>query len=215
MVVVTKVYDTYSEARRAVNSVEALNLPQVEAALVGHETHEDFYTPGTAADPLAARDPLNDGPMLPPDTASGTATGAGIGAAVGGGAGLLAGLGLLAIPGIGPLVAAGWLAATAVGAASGALAGGALGAIADIGLSPEEAPVFSEAIRRGGVGVSVRFPEENRVEVEQALGGVPTTSYTDLRQRYESEGWRADETDAEREARLRDQLPPDHHHRML
>ena len=48
---------------------------------------------------------------------------------MGGGAGLLAGLGLLAIPGLGPVVAAGWLAAPAVGAAAGAAAGGLVGAL--------------------------------------------------------------------------------------
>ena len=53
------------------------------------------------------------------DEVSGATKGAGIGGALGGGAGLLAGLGLLAIPGLGPVVAAGWLASTAVGVAWG------------------------------------------------------------------------------------------------
>ena len=48
------------------------------------------------------------------DRAEGAGKGAGIGAGVGGAAGLLAGLGLLAIPGLGPVVAAGWLASTAL-----------------------------------------------------------------------------------------------------
>ena len=46
-----------------------------------------------------------------------------LGAGIGGAAGLLAGLGLMAIPGIGPVVAAGWLAATAAGAAAGGTGG--------------------------------------------------------------------------------------------
>ena len=54
------------------------------------------------------------------DRAEGAAAGAGIGATLGGVAGLLAGLGLLAIPGIGPVVAAGWLASTAAVAAAAA-----------------------------------------------------------------------------------------------
>jgi hypothetical protein len=56
--------------------------------------------------------------------ASGAATGAEIGAAIGGLAGLLTGLGLVAIPGIGPVVAGGWLAATAAGARSGGVRSG-------------------------------------------------------------------------------------------
>ncbi|MDB5658608.1 MAG: hypothetical protein JWS10_1223 [Cypionkella sp.] len=141
--------------------------------------------------------------------ASGTATGAGIGAAIGGGAGLLTGLGLLAIPGVGPLVAAGWFAATAVGAAGGALAGGAVGAIVDLGLSEEDAPVFSEAIRRGNVAVSVRFPESERATVQKALDRISTTSLLDRRARYEAEGWDYNETADDRETRLRDTPPVD------
>lgn len=49
------------------------------------------------------------------NAAEGAGTGAGIGAAVGGVGGLLTGLGIMAIPGVGPVVAAGWLAATAAG----------------------------------------------------------------------------------------------------
>jgi hypothetical protein len=51
--------------------------------------------------------------------ATGAGPGAGVGPAIGGAADLLAGLGLIAIPGLGPTVAAGWLASTAVGAVAG------------------------------------------------------------------------------------------------
>jgi hypothetical protein len=59
------------------------------------------------------------------DRTEGAATGGSIGAAAGGAAGLLAGLGLIAIPGVGPVVAAGWLVATL----TRALAGGATGGV--------------------------------------------------------------------------------------
>ncbi len=84
------------------------------------------------------------------DEVSDAAKGAGIGGVLGGGAGLLAGLGLLAIPGLGPVVAAGWLAATAVGAAAGAVTGGIVGALVDAGTSEDDAHVYSESVRRGG-----------------------------------------------------------------
>ena len=58
---------------------------------------------------------------------AGAETGAGIGAIAGGAGGLLAGLGMLAIPGIGELVAAGWLLSTAAGAAPRAFVGGPTG----------------------------------------------------------------------------------------
>src|SRR5207344_1400083 len=69
------------------------------------------------------------------DRAEAAGAGAGVGAAVGGTAGLLAGLGLMAIPGVGPVVAAGWLVATTVGAAAGAATGGLIGGLTGAGVS--------------------------------------------------------------------------------
>ena len=79
------------------------------------------------------------------ETKSEAGPGAGIGAIVGGGVGLLTGLGLLAIPGVGPLVAAGWLATTLAGAATGAAAGGIVGALVKFGVPHEEAEVSEES----------------------------------------------------------------------
>jgi hypothetical protein len=81
---------------------------------------------------------------------TGAETGAGVGTAVGGAAGLLAGLGLLAIPGVGPVVAAGWLVATAVGAVAGAATGGLIGGLTGAGVSEDDAHVYAEGVRRGG-----------------------------------------------------------------
>src|SRR3954452_21266988 len=71
------------------------------------------------------------------DRAEAAGTGAGVGTAIGGAAGLLAGLGILAIPGLGPVVAAGWLASTVAGMAVGAATGGLIGALTQLGV-PEE-----------------------------------------------------------------------------
>ena len=210
MSVTTRVYDDYEAARNAVNEVNALGLPNVDVSILGNESIRDYYASEYPTDYPSdmTRDAVTGRPVMDGDTdASGTATGAGIGAAIGGGAGLLTGLGMLAIPGVGPLVAAGWFAAAAVGAAGGALAGGAVGAIVDLGLSEEDAPVFSEAIRRGGVAVSVRFPESDRSTVQQALDRVSTTTLVDRRTRYEAEGRDSDETTDDRDTRTRD-LPP-------
>src|SRR5271169_6957019 len=73
----------------------------------------------------------------PTHAAEDAGKGAGIGAAVGGIGGLLTGLGLLAIPGVGPVVAAGWLVATAAGAAAGAATGGLVGVLTEAGISKE------------------------------------------------------------------------------
>lgn len=88
--------------------------------------------------------------------ASGVAMGAGTGAVVGGLGGLLVGLGALAIPGIGPVIAAGPLGAALLGAGLGGAAGGIIGALTDIGVAEEEAGVYAEGIRRGGAVVSLK-----------------------------------------------------------
>jgi hypothetical protein len=100
---------------------------------------------------------------------SAAATSAEIGAALGGLAGLLTGLGLIAIPGIGPVVATGWLAATAAGAAAGGLLGGALGVLSHAGLSGEEAHEIAECLRRGATLVAARVPETDRSRCEAIL----------------------------------------------
>lgn len=188
MIVITRIYDEYDAARNARDAVDALRLPNVQVSILGNEDMRHHHDADMRNDSMTDRSTTMEGDP----NATATATGAGLGAAIGGGAGLLAGLGMLAIPGVGPLVAAGWLAATAVGAAGGAVAGGTVGAIVDLGLTAEETPVFSEAIRRGSVAVSVQSPEESRLAVEAALDRVSTISLSERRARYEAEGWRHD-----------------------
>lgn len=201
MAVITRLYDNYESARQALDSVKRLRLQDVETSILANEEVGEYHR--------SYEERLQDSSQNVEvrDESSGAAIGAGTGAVVGGGAGLLAGLGMLAIPGLGPLVAAGWLAATAAGAIGGGLAGGAIGALADLGVSEEDVPVYAEAFRRGGVMVSVRTPEEHRAEVESALSTVGYSKVSDLRHTYEGEGWRSEETEAEREDRLRNQSP--------
>ena len=109
---------------------------------------------------------------------------------VGGGAGLLAGLGLLAIPGLGPVVAAGWLAATAVGAAAGAATGGLVGALVGAGVSHGEAEVYSESVRRGGTLVSVRVPDEDASRIQAILDRFKPIDATVRGAEYRKAGWK-------------------------
>lgn len=77
------------------------------------------------------------------------------GAALGGAAGLVLGLAALAIPGLGPVIAAGPLAAALTSAGIGAAAGGLLGALSHLGVPEQDAGFYAEAVRRGGALVSV------------------------------------------------------------
>ncbi|MGY4470741.1 hypothetical protein ACVWWK_006450 [Bradyrhizobium sp. LB9.1b] len=124
------------------------------------------------------------------DRAEGAGTGAGLGAGLGGAAGLLAGLGLLAIPGLGPVVAAGWLASTALGAVAGGATGGVVGALTQAGVSDEEAPLYAEGVRRGGTLVSARVPDAERARYDAILN----QSAVNLRDRsaaWQKAGWKS------------------------
>jgi hypothetical protein len=171
MKTVSRVYDTYSQARAAVTAVEAAGVSSSEVSLVANK-----YVSAEYAD-------VND--------VNKTATGAGIGGAVGGGAGLLAGLGLLAIPGLGPVVAAGWLAATAVGVAAGATAGGLVGALVGAGEPEEHANVYSESVRRGGTLVTARVADQDAARVQAVLDRYKPIDPVARGADYRREGWKS------------------------
>src|SRR5690242_10228802 len=85
----------------------------------------------------------------------GTATGAGTGAVVGGTLGWLAGIGALAIPGVGPLIAAGPIVAALAGAGAGGAIGGLTGALVGMGIPEYEAKRYEGRVKEGGVLLSV------------------------------------------------------------
>jgi hypothetical protein len=166
---VSRVYDTHSQARDAVNAIEKAGVPSSEISLVANKHVSEKY-----ADV---------------DDVSKAGTGAGIGGVVGGGAGLLAGLGLLAIPGLGPVVAAGWLASLAVGAAAGAAAGGLFGALVSAGTPDDHAHVYSESVRRGGTLVSARVDETAATRIQAILDGYKPIDPVVRGAEYRKNGW--------------------------
>ena len=95
---------------------------------------------------------------------SGTLRGAGTGAALGGIAGLALGLSSLAIPGLGPVIAAGPIASALAGAGFGAVAGGLVGALTHMGVPEEEAHYYAEGVRRGGTLLTVRATDDGMAE---------------------------------------------------
>ena len=118
---VSALYDTYDAAHSAVSALEAYGVPNSDISLVANNV-DNWHRESNAAE--------------------GAGTGAGVGAAIGGVGGLLTGLGIMAIPGVGPVVAAGWLVATAVGAvvggAAGAATGGIIGSLTEAGVPETE-----------------------------------------------------------------------------
>lgn len=169
MKTVSRAYDSYAQARAAVDALEKAGVPSKDISLVANK-----YVSAEYADV---------------EDVNGAAAGAGIGGALGAGAGLLAGLGLLAIPGLGPVVAAGWLASTAAVAAGGAVAGGIVGALVDAGTDREHAEVYSEAVRRGGTLVTVRVVEPDADRIDAILMTSKPIDPVARREEYRKGGW--------------------------
>ena len=177
---ITGLFDTHDQADRAVRSLKDAGIAPGDISIVANN-----------ADGAHAAD--DD------DVAEGAGAGAGVGAAIGGAGGLLTGLGLIAIPGIGPVIAGGWLLSTVVGAAAGAVVGGAtgglIGALTDAGVDERDAHVYAEGVRRGGILVTARV-DEGRADAAQAILQSDNGVNIETRRRdYEATGWESfDET---------------------
>ena len=176
MKTVTGLFDNYDDASDAVGELEASGVPHDNISIVANNSSE--WYDGDGDNSKAAADATG---------------GAGVGAVIGGAGGLLTGLGLMAIPGVGPVVAAGWLAATAVGAVGGAVVGGAaggiVGALTDSGVSERDAHVYAEGVRRGGTLVTAKVDDELVDEAERILGQTNSVDLEERRSTYETAGW--------------------------
>jgi len=111
----------------------------------------------------------------------GAATGAGGGALLGGALGWLVGIGSLAIPGLGPFIAAGPIMAALAGASAGAAAGGVTGALIGMGIPELEAKQYEGKIRGGNILMSVHAVDSKEVTRAKEIfknGGADDVSYT-------------------------------------
>jgi hypothetical protein len=93
----------------------------------------------------------------------GAATGALTGGVLGGVAGWLVGIGTLAIPGLGPFIAAGPIMAALGGAAAGATAGGLTGFLVGLGMPEYEAKRYEGKVRHGEILISIHTEDRNEV----------------------------------------------------
>src|SRR5678810_1261286 len=110
----------------------------------------------------------------------GAATGAGTGAVVGGALGWLAGIGALAIPGLGPFIAAGPIMAALAGAGVGGTVGGVVGALVGMGIPEYEAKRYEGRIKSGGILLSVHCDDsqwtKKAKQILEEAGGVDVSS---------------------------------------
>jgi hypothetical protein len=93
----------------------------------------------------------------------GATAGAATGGVIGGALGLLAGIGALAVPGIGPLIAAGPIVGALAGLGAGGTVGGIVGALAGMGIPEYEAKRFEGAVKKGGTLLSVHCDSSQEI----------------------------------------------------
>jgi len=180
MKTIAGLFDHYSDGADAVTTLEARGVSADDISILSNTRDGEIDTGST-------------------DTAKAGEAGAGIGAAIGGAGGLLTGLGLLAIPGVGPVVAAGWLAAmglgAAVGAAAGVAVGGLIGALTNSGIPEEDAEVYAEGIRRGGTLVTAKVSDDQEEETKAIFRAHGSIDPILRRESYTNDGWtRFDDT---------------------
>ena len=172
-------FDEFSQAEAAVRELETMGVPQSSISVVANNSNNQYTT---------WRDTEGKNYGTPP-----AGHGANVGATAGGIGGILLGLGLLAIPGLGPLAAAGPLVAgltgAGVGAGVGAATGGLLGALTDMGVPEEHAGYFAEGIRRGGTLVTVSAADNM---VQSVIDVLNRNGAVDINQRasyYQQSGY--------------------------
>lgn len=163
----TSVLAIYRTRTEASNAVDALNRAgfrntDISALLPANEGTKDF-----------AHEKHTKAP-------EGAAAGAGAGVLLGGGLGWLAGIGALAIPGLGPFIAAGPIMAALAGAGAGAVTGGLIGSLTGLGIPEYEAKRYEGRIKEGGILISVHCDDSEWVDrakkILEATGGQDISS---------------------------------------
>jgi len=188
---VVGLFDSYSEAQHVVQDLIDGGFNREDISVVSNDsTHSAerermVGTTGTTAESAAA---------------DGAGTGAVSGTVLGGALGLLVGAGLLAIPGIGPVLAAGPLAAGigtiaatvgagALGAGIGAATGGLMGGLVGAGVPKEDAEYYAEGVRRGGTLVTVNAEDSMASTAHDILQRHNAIDIDERSTQWRSGGW--------------------------
>jgi len=146
----TAVFGLYRSRSQAENAVDALRADgfrsdDISVLLPNKQSSEEFAHEKNTKTP------------------EGTTTGAVTGGAVGGTLGLLAGIGALAIPGLGPFIAAGPIMGALAGVGAGGAVGGLVGALIGMGIPEYEAKRYEGHVKDGGILLSVHCDDSDWV----------------------------------------------------
>lgn len=185
---VVGLFDSYSEAQHVVQDLIDGGFHRENISVVSNDSAhsaERERMVGTSDEHAAA---------------DGAGTGAVSGTVLGGALGLLVGAGLLAIPGIGPVLAAGPLAASigtiaatvgagALGAGIGAATGGLMGGLVGAGVPQEDAEHYTEGVRRGGTLVTVNTDDSMASMAHDVLQRHNAIDIDERSTQWRSSGW--------------------------
>ena len=155
MTLQTAMFYSYAHASAAVNDLRQAGVTDDNLSLISNDADKVYEMEQMKA------------------TLDDAGTGTTVGGAVGVAGGLMAGLGVIAIPGIGPLIAAGWLTTALAGLVTGSVIGATAGSLFSLWegetVSREEADRYAEHIRQGGSLVSVRGDDLEPEQVQAIL----------------------------------------------
>lgn len=152
---VTALFSDYDAAERAHKEICASGIDSADVSIVSNNSSD--------------QEGMRNQPIDNSMAGTGALDGAIVGGVAGSAAGLAAGLGVLAIPGIGPVVGAGWLLTTAVGATVGVSGGGLIGALIGSGVSKDDAQVYHDEFSKGGTLVSARVSDQQVPSIERIM----------------------------------------------
>jgi uncharacterized protein (TIGR02271 family) len=178
---VVGLFENWDEAQRCVQALMDSGISRDDISIVANDAAGNFRqreVGGTQAE-------------------EGAASGAIGGGVLGGVLGLLVGVGALAIPGIGPVIAAGPLAAaigsagagTLIGAGAGAATGGLLGGLVGLGIPDDDAELYAEGIRRGGALVAVNTADDRVDSVAMTMQQYGVIDIDERAGQWRSSGW--------------------------
>ena len=156
------IYPSRAAAESAVDQLVAAGFSQADISVL-------------MADNEGSRDFASEKNTKAPE---GAATGVGVGGTVGGTLGLLAGIGALAIPGVGPLIAAGPIMGALAGLGVGGAVGGIVGALVGMGIPEYEAKRYEGRVKDGGILLSVHC--DSSEEVSRAKDVLKSTGADDV-----------------------------------
>ena len=144
---------TYAQAEQIVDNLQRAGFPpsEISALLPDNQGKHDF------------------GHVKATKAPEGATTGAATGGLTGGVLGLLAGIGALAIPGVGPFIAAGPIMAALSGAAIGATTGGVLGGLIGMGIPEIEAKRYEDKLKTGNYLIAVHVHDDDEKDRAKAI----------------------------------------------